>query len=187
MPEERGPVIEASSEGIELRKDGGALGVSQDSAKLVTVSVSTQGSASAHYVDQDTGQVTDHECVCAVRFSFSRLAGTVAATAQTVGRKIDFPADSPVTAVSSDWSETRETPRGGAYLLDVHAVLSLRNSSQRRIRGVTLAVLAQEVTPGGKGSVSVPSLDVAPGRSVSAAHRSAAALSVGAPVVRWWR
>jgi hypothetical protein len=58
MQEERGPVIEASSDGIELRKDGGALGVSQDAAKLVSVSVSTQGSASAHYVDQDTGQVT---------------------------------------------------------------------------------------------------------------------------------
>ena len=58
MQEERGPVIEASSEGIELRKGGGALGVSQDSGKLMTVSVSTQGSASAHYVDQDTGQVT---------------------------------------------------------------------------------------------------------------------------------
>ncbi|MGA3188324.1 MAG: hypothetical protein ABSF22_14560 [Bryobacteraceae bacterium] len=56
--EERGPAIEASSEGIELRKDGGSLGVSQDAAQLVTVSVSTQGSASANYVDQDTGQVT---------------------------------------------------------------------------------------------------------------------------------
>ncbi len=93
------------------------------------------------------------------------FAGAIAATAQTPGRKIDFPVDSPVTAVSSDWSETRATPRGGAYLLDVHAVLSLRNSSQRRIRGVTLAVLAQEVTPGGKGSVSVPSLDVGPGEA----------------------
>jgi hypothetical protein len=92
-------------------------------------------------------------------------AGTIAATAQTPGRRIDFPSDSPVTAVSSDWSETRATPRGGAYQLDVHALLSLRNSSQRRIRGVTLAVLAQEVTPGGKGSVSVPSLDVAPGEA----------------------
>ena len=57
-PQERGTVIEASSEGIELRKDGGSLGVSQDAAQLMTVSVSTQGSASAHYVDQDTGQVT---------------------------------------------------------------------------------------------------------------------------------
>lgn len=54
---ESGPVIEATSDGIELRKDGGSLGVSQDKAKLMTVSVSTQGSASARYVDQDTGQV----------------------------------------------------------------------------------------------------------------------------------
>lgn len=58
MSDERGAVIEASPDGIELRKDGGALGVSQDAARLLTVSVSTQGSASAHYVDQDTGQVT---------------------------------------------------------------------------------------------------------------------------------
>jgi hypothetical protein len=58
MSDERGAVIEASSEGIELRKNGGALGVTQDAARLMTVSVSTQGSASAHYVDQDTGQVT---------------------------------------------------------------------------------------------------------------------------------
>jgi anti-sigma factor RsiW len=58
MSDERVAVIEASSEGIELRKNGGSLGVSQDAARLMTVSVSTQGSASAHYVDQDTGQVT---------------------------------------------------------------------------------------------------------------------------------
>src|SRR5579864_9194220 len=96
---------------------------------------------------------------------FIFVLAAAAASAQTVGRRIDFPVDSPLTAVSSDWSETRATPRGGAYLLDVHAVLSLRNSSQRRIRGVTLAVLAQEVTPGGKGSVSVPSLDVGPGEA----------------------
>ena len=58
MSDERIAVIEASSEGIELRKNGGSLGVTQDAARLMTVSVSTQGSASAHYVDQDTGQVT---------------------------------------------------------------------------------------------------------------------------------
>jgi anti-sigma factor ChrR (cupin superfamily) len=58
MSDERSTVIEASSEGIELRKNGGALGVTQDAARLMTVSVSTQGSASAHYVNQDTGQVT---------------------------------------------------------------------------------------------------------------------------------
>src|SRR5690606_10492127 len=37
---------------------------------------------------------------------------------------------------------------------------------QRRIRGITLAVYAQDVAPG-KGSVSVPSLDVAPGAAFS--------------------
>src|SRR5580698_4229714 len=99
------------------------------------------------------------------KFFILALGVTIAATAQTVGRRIDFPSDSPVTTVSSDWSETRATPRGVAYVLDVHAVLSLRNSSQRRIRAVTLAVSAQEVTPGGKVSASVPSLDVGPGEA----------------------
>ncbi|HEX5431541.1 MAG TPA: hypothetical protein VFW83_06220 [Bryobacteraceae bacterium] len=83
--------------------------------------------------------------------------------AQAVSPKINLPKDSPVAVVSMDWSQSRATPRGGAYLVDVHASLSLRNSSSKRIRGVTLAVLAQEVTPGGKGAVSVPSLNVAPG------------------------
>jgi hypothetical protein len=111
------------------------------------------------------------------------LMGTIAATAQTPGRKIDFPVDSPLTAVSSDWSETKATPRGGAFVLDVHAVLSLRNSSQRRIRGVTLAVLAQEVTPGGKGSVSVPSMDVGPGEAFPLRIDLSLLCPLGAPMV----
>jgi hypothetical protein len=86
-----------------------------------------------------------------------------ALSAQTLSRKIDMGKDSPVTLVSDNWGDSNATPRGGAYLVDVHASLALRNSGQRRIRSVTLAVYAQEVTPGGKGSVSVPSLDVAPG------------------------
>jgi hypothetical protein len=87
--------------------------------------------------------------------------------AQTLNRRIELPKDSPVAVMSADWGDSRATPRGGAYLVDVHASLSLRNTSQKRIRGVTLAVLAQEVTPGGKGAVSVPSLDVAPGDTFS--------------------
>ena len=79
--------------------------------------------------------------------------------------KIDFPSDSPVTLVSADWGQSKPAARGGAVILDLHTSLSLRNSGQRRIRGVTLIVLAQEVTPGGKGSVTVPSLDVAPGET----------------------
>jgi hypothetical protein len=79
--------------------------------------------------------------------------------------KIDFPKDSPVSLVTADWGQSKPAARGGAMILDLHTSLSLRNSSQRRIRGVTLIVLAQEVTPGGKGSVSVPSLDIAPGET----------------------
>src|SRR5579862_569786 len=79
--------------------------------------------------------------------------------------KIDLPKDSPVTVVSADFGDSNEMARGGAMLLDLHAALSLRNSSARRIRGITLLVMAQEATPGGKGSVTVTSLDVGPQES----------------------
>ncbi len=76
--------------------------------------------------------------------------------------KIDFPANSPVDLLSADYGESNETARGGALLLDFHAALSLRNASQRKIRGITLLVTAQDVTAGGKGSVTITSLDVGP-------------------------
>jgi hypothetical protein len=79
--------------------------------------------------------------------------------------KINFPADSPVALVSADWGESRTNTLGGAVVVELHAALSLRNSSQGRIRGVTLLVLAQDVAPGGKASVSVPSLDIRPGET----------------------
>jgi hypothetical protein len=75
---------------------------------------------------------------------------------------IDFPKDSPVAVASGDWGQSRPSARGGALVLDLHTSLSLRNVTQKHIRSITLLVLAQEVTPGGKASVSVPSLDVAP-------------------------
>src|SRR6476660_3485173 len=78
---------------------------------------------------------------------------------------ITFPEDSPVTVVSADWGESNASARGGAMLLDLHTSLSLRNSGTRRIRGVTLLVSAQDVTPGGKASVSVPSLNAGPGEN----------------------
>lgn len=78
--------------------------------------------------------------------------------------RIKFPQDSPVVALANE-SDSRATPRGGALVVDLHMALSLRNASSQRIRGVTLLVLAQEVTPGGKASVAVPSLNVAPGQT----------------------
>ena len=103
---------------------------------------------------------------------FSRLAlislASVASAQETAldpqsSVKIDFPADSPVTLVSADVGESRASARVGAMVLDLRMGLALRNSSRNRVRGVALLVTAQEVTPGGKASVAVPSLDVGPG------------------------
>jgi hypothetical protein len=88
-------------------------------------------------------------------------------TQQSLAHRIDLPHDSPVTLVGDEWGGSGATLRGGAYVLDVRVGLSLRNASQRRIRAITMTVTAQETTPGGKGSISVPSLDVAPGESFS--------------------
>ncbi len=71
----------------------------------------------------------------------------------------------PVSIVSADLGDSRVQPRGGAMILDLHATLTLQNNSSQNIRGITLVVLAQEMTPGGKGSVAVPSLNVPPGAS----------------------
>lgn len=59
MPvEDHGMVVEASSSGIELRENGNMLGVTQGAARPLAVSISAQGSASARYIDADTGQIT---------------------------------------------------------------------------------------------------------------------------------
>ncbi len=60
------------------------------------------------------------------------------------------------------------TSRGAAMALDLHLSLSLRNISQSQIRGITLRVVAQELTIGGKGSVSYPSLHIGPGETFPA-------------------
>ncbi|MFM2124205.1 MAG: hypothetical protein RL328_656 [Acidobacteriota bacterium] len=89
----------------------------------------------------------------------------LAVNAQQLNHKIDLPKDSPVGLLSADFNNSTATARGGMYVVDVHASLSLRNTTQRRIRGIAFAVYAPEV--GGKGSISVPSLDVAPGETFS--------------------
>jgi hypothetical protein len=76
---------------------------------------------------------------------------------------ITLPEDSPVALLSAGWGDSTATPRGGAMLLELHTALTFRNTDQKRVRGITLLVTAQDVTPGGKASVSVPSLNVGPG------------------------
>ena len=80
--------------------------------------------------------------------------------------KINFPADSPLSLVSADWGESRASARGGAMVLDLHSALLVRNSGIARIRAITLQVLAQDVTAGGKGSVSVASLNAGPNETI---------------------
>src|SRR5579884_3825967 len=77
--------------------------------------------------------------------------------------RIDLPKDSPVAVLSSDPSGSSQTSRGGAVVVDLHDALTLRNTGTRRIRGITLMVVAQDISPGGKASVTVPSLNVGPG------------------------
>jgi hypothetical protein len=79
--------------------------------------------------------------------------------------KIDLPADSPLTLISTSLGDSRATSRGGAIVLDLHMGLTLRNSGARHVRGVTLLITAQEFAPGGKGSVARPSIDVPSGQN----------------------
>ena len=81
---------------------------------------------------------------------------------------INLPGNSPLTLLASSTSDSHTTARGAALLLDLHMSLTLRNSSQNRIHGVTLRVVSQEVTLGGKGWVTYPSLNVGPGEAFPA-------------------
>src|SRR5665647_1199640 len=66
---------------------------------------------------------------------------------------------------SSASAAPRATARGAALALDLHMSATLVNNGPYRIHGVTLRVVAQEVTLGGKGSVTYPSLNVGPGET----------------------
>ncbi len=76
---------------------------------------------------------------------------------------VDFPRDSPVLMVSFDLGPTTTRVHNMSIALDLHASLVLRNTGTRQLSGLTLRVEAQDLTPSGKGSVTVPSLEVRPG------------------------
>jgi len=78
---------------------------------------------------------------------------------------INLPDNSPVTLKSFTMADSRASARGAALALDLHMAATLRNNGNNRIHGVTLRVVAQEVTLGGKGSVTYPSLNVGPGET----------------------
>lgn len=77
---------------------------------------------------------------------------------------VEFPRDSPVLPVSfSLLGPTTAGVRGTSMVLDLHASLLLRNTGSKPISGLTLMVEAQDLTPSGRGSVTVPSLHALPG------------------------
>jgi hypothetical protein len=76
--------------------------------------------------------------------------------------KFNLSKDSPVSVLSNNIDQSRASMRGAAMVLDLHMALTLRNDSPGRIHGVTLRVVSQEVAMGGKGSVTIPSLNIAP-------------------------
>ncbi|MBZ5624595.1 MAG: hypothetical protein LAQ69_38720 [Acidobacteriia bacterium] len=78
---------------------------------------------------------------------------------------INLTNDSPVTLVAMTQDQSSATARGAAMVLDLHMGFTLRNTSPNRIHGVMLRVVSQEVTLGGKGSVTYPSLNVGPGET----------------------
>jgi hypothetical protein len=79
--------------------------------------------------------------------------------------RIDLPRDSPVAFLTLDPRDSRFTARGGAIMVDLDALLTLRNTGSNRIHGITLRVVSQEVAMGGKASVCIPRLNVAPGEA----------------------
>src|SRR5262245_46570485 len=95
-------------------------------------------------------------------------AGILAAQDQGIPQSavnINLGNSSPLAMVNSAMADSRATARGAALVLDLHMSLTLRNSSPNRVHGVTLRVVAQEATLGGKGSVTYPSLNIGPGDS----------------------
>jgi hypothetical protein len=77
---------------------------------------------------------------------------------------VEFPRDSPVLPVSFSLGPlTTAHVRGITMVLNLHASLLLRNTGVKAISGLTLRVEAQDLTPSGKGSVTVPSLRAGPG------------------------
>lgn len=76
---------------------------------------------------------------------------------------VALPADAPVGYVDVSLGQSNARLSGLSMVFDLHTQLMLRNVGTKPIHGMTLRVEAQDVTPGGLGSVTVPSLNVLPG------------------------
>jgi hypothetical protein len=102
-----------------------------------------------------------------IRFAAGALLGIVAFAQDgplpSGSVRLNLPKDSPVAVISMVSDQSRASMRGAAMVIDLRMALTLRNSVPGRIHGITLRVVSQEVAMGGKGSVTIPSLNIAPG------------------------
>src|SRR2546421_8611615 len=100
-----------------------------------------------------------------LRLALGILLSACAFAEDSSGRWVDieFPRDSPVVFVSFSLGSTTVRVLRASMALDLHTSLQLRNTGSKTICGLTLRVEAQDLTPSGKGSVTVPSLNVQPG------------------------
>jgi hypothetical protein len=80
--------------------------------------------------------------------------------------QFNLPQNAPLSMRGITMGNSRATARGGALSLDLHIAVTLQNASGNRIHGVMLRVVTQEVVPGGKGSVTYPTLNVGPGENL---------------------
>ncbi len=97
------------------------------------------------------------------------LAGAVSLCAQdgplpAGSININFPNDSPLTLQKSA-DESHASARGAALAIDLHLALTLRNIGPGNVRGLVLRVVSQEAALGGKGSVTLTSLNIPSGDS----------------------
>lgn len=78
---------------------------------------------------------------------------------------VEFPRDSPLGLVGYAVDESREHGRGLSQVVAVRSAVTLRNLGTKPIRGLTLLIEAQNLSPTGRGSVTLPSLNVQPGEA----------------------
>ena len=114
-----GVFLEASPSGPSVNENGAALKLLAPVASGgVTVSVSLQDSVGARYVDSDWARSRSTRFIMSSKSA--RLIGALSWVAGVLGAatlplpKIDFPADSPVALLASDYSGSTETTRGSA-------------------------------------------------------------------------
>lgn len=81
---------------------------------------------------------------------------------------IEFPTDSPLRLVDTDWGRSRIVQRGSAATAELHLVLRLENRASQAIHGITLLFVTQDFAPGGKASITLPGLRLAPGETFPA-------------------